>query len=111
LLGAQVDLLPALIVYAGLSADLVTVALLAFLGGLGFDALSANPLGVSVLPLFAIGLAIYANRELILRDQTFAQWSLGLAASAAAPPLTLVILLTTGHKPLLGWGSLWQWLV
>jgi cell shape-determining protein MreD len=111
LLGAQVDLLPALIVYAGLSADLVTVALLAFLGGLGFDALSANPLGVSVLPLFAIGLAIYVNRELILRDQTFAQLLLGLSASAAAPLLTLVILLTTGHKPLLGWGSLWQWVV
>jgi hypothetical protein len=27
--------------------------------------LSANPLGVTVLPLFLIGLAIYANRELI----------------------------------------------
>ncbi len=110
-LGAQVDLLPPLIVYASLSASLPTVALLSFLGGLWFDSLSANPLGVSVLPLFAIGLAIYANRELILRDQTFAQLVLGLTASALAPLLTLVVLLTAGHKPLLGWGSLWQWSV
>jgi rod shape-determining protein MreD len=110
-LGAQFDLLPPLMVYASLSASLTTVALLAFLGGLWFDSLSANPLGVSVLPLFVIGLVVYASRELILREQTFAQVVLGLAASALAPLLTLVVLLTAGHKPLLGWGSVWQWLV
>ena len=33
-LGAQVDLLPALMVYAALNADIVTVSLLAVLGGL-----------------------------------------------------------------------------
>jgi hypothetical protein len=44
-LGAQVDLLPALMVYAALNTDIVTVSLLAVLGGLWFDALSANPLG------------------------------------------------------------------
>ncbi len=111
LLGAQVDLLPPLMVYASLCAGLNTVVLLALLGGLWFDSLSANPLGVSVLPLFMIGLAIYAKRELILREQTFAQVVLGLAASVAAPVLTLLLLLTTGHTPLLGWGSLWQLVV
>ena len=70
-----------------------------------------NPLGVSVLPLFLIGLAIYVKRELILREQTVAQLVLGLSASAAAPPLTLLVLLTIGHMPLLGWGTLWQWIV
>jgi cell shape-determining protein MreD len=111
LLGAQVDLLPPLVVYAGLCTGLTTVALLALLGGLWFDSLSANPMGVSVLPLFAIGLAIYVNRELILREQLLAQLALGLAASAAVPVLTLLVLLTTGHTPLFGWGSLWQWTV
>src|SRR5712671_1676148 len=84
-LGAQIDLLPALIVYSSLCAGMITVALVAFLGGLWFDSLSANPLGVSVLPLFIIGLAIYSTRDLILRDQTFAHLVLGLGASAAAP--------------------------
>ena len=110
-LGAQVDLLPPLVVYAALTSDLATIGLLAFLGGLWFDSLSANPLGVSVLPLFVIGLAIHLKRELILREQAFAHLVLGLAASAAAPVLTLLVLLTTGHTPLLGWGTIWQWLV
>jgi hypothetical protein len=64
-----------------------------------------------VLPLFLIGLIIYSQRELILRDQLFAQSVLGLAASALVPALTLLLLLTKGEPPLLGWGSLWQWIV
>lgn len=111
LLGAQIDLLPALVVYAGLRTGLSTMTLVAVLGGLLFDALSANPLGVTVLPLFLTGLILYRQRELVLRDQPFAQFILGWAASAAVPALTVLILLTSGHSPLLGWGSLWQWSV
>ena len=109
--GAQVDLLPGLMVYAALNADIVTVSLLAGLGGLWFDALSANPLGISVLPLFAIGFVINVQRELILRELPFAQFILGAVASALAPVLGVLLLLTGGREPLLGWGSLWQWLV
>jgi len=111
LLGAQVDLLPALMVYASLYGSLTTVCLLALLGGLGFDSLSANPLGTSVLPLFLSGLAIYSNRELILREQIFAQVVLGFAASLLTPVLSLLWLLTTGHEPLFGWGTIWQLIV
>ena len=111
LLGAQIDLLPALMVYTGLWGGLTALCLVSFLGGLWFDSLSANPLGISVLPLFAVGLAVYVARELILRDQLFAQLVLGLIASAITPLLKLVLLLTTGHGPLLGWGTLWQLLV
>jgi cell shape-determining protein MreD len=109
--GAQVDLLPPLMVYAALCTGLSTVALLAVCGGLWFDSLSANPLGVSILPLFAVGLAIHLKHELILRDRTFAQLVLGLGASALAPVLTLLLLLSSGHAPLLGWGTLWQLVV
>jgi cell shape-determining protein MreD len=111
LLGVQIDLLPALMVYAGLSTGLTTVALTSFLGGLWFDSLSANPLGVSVVPLFLVGWAIHASRELVLRDQPFAQLVLGFAASLAVPLLTLLVLLTSRHMPLLGWGTLWQLVV
>ena len=89
-LGAQIDLLPPLMVYAGLCTGITTVTALALAGGLWFDSLSANPLGVTVLPLFAAGLAIHLNRELILRDETFAQLVLGLSASAATPLATLI---------------------
>ncbi len=108
LLGAQIDLLPPLVVYAALFSNLTTVALVSVLGGLFLDSLSANPLGVTVLPLFVVGLAIYLGRDLILREQTFAQVVLGLSASAAVPVLTVVSLLTLGRVPLLGWGTLWQ---
>ncbi len=107
-LGAQVDLLPSLMVYAGLRAELPAVALLAAWGGFCLDSLSATPLGISILPLFIAGLAVYSSRELVLRDQTYAQFLLGLAAAAGVPLMTLLLLLTTGHKPLLGWGTLWQ---
>ena len=110
-LGAQIDLLPPLMVYASLYTGITTVALLALAGGLWFDSLSANPLGVTVLPLFAIGLAIHLKRELILRDQTIAQLVLGFGASTAAPALTMLLMLSMGHAPILGWGTLWQWVV
>lgn len=110
-LGAQVDLLPPLMIYAGLTCGLGTVAMTACLGGLWFDSLSVNPLGVSVVPLFAVGLLAHFAREFVLREQTFTQVTFGAIAGAAAPFLTIVLLLTIGQKPLLGWGSLWQWLV
>jgi len=107
-LGAQVDLLPALMVYAALRTNLATMALLAMFGGLCFDTLSANPFGITMLPLFGVGFVLHVRRELILRDQVFAQFVLGLAAGAATPTLTLLLLLTGGYAPLAGWGSLWQ---
>jgi hypothetical protein len=111
LFGAQVDLLPVLMIYAALNTNVVTVSLLAVLGGLGFDALSANSLGVSILPLFAVGFPICVRRDLILRELPFAQVVLGAAASAVVPVLGILLLLSGGQQPLLGWGSLWQWLV
>jgi len=110
-LSAQVDLLPALMVYAALDADIVAVSLLAVFGGLWFDTLSANPPGVSILPLFVVGYVIWLQRELILRELPFAQLVLGAIASAVTPALSVLLLLTMGQQPLLGWGSLWQWLV
>jgi cell shape-determining protein MreD len=111
LLGAQIDLLPALVVYAALETNIVVVSLLAVLGGLWFDSLSANPLGLTILPLIAVGFPIFLQRDLILRELPFAQVILGGIASAVIPLFAVLLLLTAGQKPLLGWGSLWQWIV
>ncbi|HZQ46734.1 MAG TPA: hypothetical protein VFC07_06980 [Verrucomicrobiae bacterium] len=110
-LGAQIDLLPALAVYASLRSNLLTITLLAILGGLWFDTLSNNPLGITVLPLFVPGFLIYLRRGLILREQYFARFILGLISSATVPALTLLLLLSTRQTPVLGWGTLWQWVV
>ena len=110
-LGAQIDLLPPLMVFAALNAGLTTIAALAIFGGLWLDTFSANPPGISILPLMLVGFPIYLRRDLILRDLPFAQFVLGAAASAAVPALTLLMLLSGSTEPLLGWGTLWQWLV
>lgn len=110
-LGVQIDLLPALMVYASLSSGLVTVSLLAVCGGLWFDSLSANHLGVSIVPLFLIGFAVQQFRHLVFRDQTYTQLVLGFAASGLAPLIALAMILSSGGEPILGWGTLWQWFV
>src|SRR5262245_33699323 len=81
--GAQVDLLPSIMVYAGLNCGLGPITALAVCGGLLQDSLSANPLGVSILPLFACGAFIHYHRGLILKDAPFARFILGMSASAA----------------------------
>ena len=110
-LGAQIDLLPGLVVYASLSGGITTVALVATCSGLWVDSLSANPIGVSVLPLFLVGLAIQRSRELILREQGFAQMILGAAATATTTLLTLLLIINTHAQPLIGWFSVWQLVV
>jgi rod shape-determining protein MreD len=111
ILGAQIDFLPGLMVYAGLTNGLVTIALAAVCGGLWFDSLSSNPLGVSVIPLLLIGMLAHRGREVLARDDTVAQFCLGAAASAVQPLTVVFILLNIGKPPLLGWKSIWQWLV
>jgi hypothetical protein len=61
--------------------------------------------------LFLIAFVIYLNRELVLRQEAYAQFVLGTMASAFAPILTVMLLSGSGHKPILGLGSIWQWTV
>ncbi|MBI2949033.1 MAG: hypothetical protein HYY23_15440 [Verrucomicrobia bacterium] len=110
-LGVQIDLRPALMVYCGLRTEWTTLSLVAVLGGLWFDGLSANRLGISILPLFVIAFLVHLNRGLILREQHYAQFVLGTAASAASPALTILLMVGVGQMPLIGWGSIWQWLI
>ena len=109
--GAQIDFLPALMVYAGVTNGRFTVVLTAVCGGLWFDSFSANPLGVSVLPLMVIGLLAHRGRDLLASEHPAAQFLLGAAASALQPLAVLFILLNIDALPLLGWKSIWQWAV
>ena len=106
--GVQIDLLPSLVVYASLSSGVVTLSLVSVCGGLWFDSLSANPIGVTILPLFLTGLFIQRSREMILRHQPFAQFVLGASASAAVPLMSVLLLVNTHVHPLVSWFSLWQ---
>ncbi len=111
LLGAQLDLLTPLVVYAALLGHPATLATLATLGGLWLDALSVNPFGISILPLYLTGFLIQRNRELIQSDHPQTQWIVGLIACTLKLVLTLVLLLSLDHPPHLGWDTLWTLLV
>ena len=84
LTGAQVDLLPGLVVYVALAHGSRPVAIFSLVAGLLYDSVSVNPLGISVIPLLLIGMGVCQKRELILKDQRYAQVVLGMAASAIA---------------------------
>lgn len=111
LFGAQVDLLPALMVFASLRLGVGSIVALALIGGFSMDALSLNPLGASPLPLCVVGMLIHLKREQVLRDEVVAQSLLGMAASAAVPLGTLLMILSAGESPLLGFGFVWDLVV
>ena len=102
-LGFQPDLTPALLVCAGLTLHAGHVSTSAMLTGLWLDSLSANPLGLSVLPLFIVGWAVFTFRDLIMRDELVAQFYLGTAAGAAVPLLQVWLLWLVDVAPLFGW--------
>ncbi|MCU0789271.1 MAG: rod shape-determining protein MreD [Verrucomicrobia bacterium] len=108
LLGAQVDLLPALMTFTALRLGVGSIVALAFVGGLSLDALSLNPLGVSPLPLCLVGMGLHMKRDQILRDEVFAQFVLGVAAGVVVP------LGLPEPRPGWGWGFcgiswFWEW--
>ncbi len=97
-LGAQIDLLPALMVYAGLTHGFTTIVLLAVCGGLWFDSLSLNPLGVSVLPAVGDRAAdLSGPRPALARTSSSPKscWARRPERAATAGG-TLFILLNTG---------------
>ncbi|MBL9138248.1 MAG: hypothetical protein JNK85_20435 [Verrucomicrobiales bacterium] len=100
-MAAQPDFVPGLVVYSALSSSLPTTAATALLGGLGMDALSAGPFGLSVLPLMSLGVVLHLRRDLLLRDSTWAQAALGGASAVAVMVISLLLLFVL-------WPLLWD---
>ena len=109
--GAQVSLLPALMVYVALSSSLPNVALLGVVGGLAQDSFSANPLGVTTVALSLTGVLLHYKRDLVLRDQAYAQVMTGFIASALVPTCVVLALMNTRNPVPLSGLLLRQWLV
>jgi len=101
-LGAQPDILPALVVYAAFNGSLSTTAGVAIMAGLSYDALSSGPFGLTVLPLTILGVLLHRRRDLVLRDSAWTQASLGAVATLAVTVLSLTLLWVFG--PLVGTG-------
>jgi rod shape-determining protein MreD len=111
LTGAQLDVLPGMMVYAAMAFRTDVVLGCGCLFGLFYDSLSANVFGSTFVSLAVIGLSASRFRELLLSDQFITHWVLGLIASGVAPLISVLIQNLSGNQPLLGLGSLWQWLI
>jgi rod shape-determining protein MreD len=106
-LGGQVDLLPVIVLYVGLKRSLVCLFLVVLWGGLWYDSLSDNPMGTSVLSLIAPGFLAHKHREFLMRDDPWVQFALGGIACLLCPGITLLQLTSAGRSPLVGWGTVW----
>ncbi len=91
LAGAKLDLMPAVVVFAALFATWRRALLVAVTGGLLLDALSLQPLGLSIPPLAVAAAAINHFQRVLYRDNILLQMALGGATSLA--------------------GSVWTWLL
>jgi len=108
-LGTQLDPLPALMLVVALRAPIATIALLAIFASLTQSALSSNPLGLSLLPLYALGFTVHINSHNLSHYRTGSRFALGAAAGAIIPLMSLALLFLINKEPLIGWFSLWQW--
>ncbi len=111
LLAVRIPLLPAVVVYGALRGGPGVLTATATLGGLGLDSLSANPLGLSVIPLLLAGLVMRHFESMLLRDLPYAQFMLGAAAAALLFVMSLGLLLTLHQEPVLGWATVWRGVV
>ena len=107
-LGLVPGLIPALLVYAALTSHLVVVSGLAVFAALSLDSLSANRLGASLAPMFTVVFLIHTRQHLILRDQLYAQFWLGLGAGLFVPLATLALLSMGQVPPISGAPTVWH---
>jgi len=109
--GAQLDPLPALMLAVALRAPITTIAILAVFASLTQSALSSDPLGISLLPLYFMGFILHINSHNLSHHHIGSRFALGAGAGAVIPLVTLALLLITNKEPLIGWFSLWQWAI
>ena len=62
-----------------------------------------------MLPLFILGMLVHFNKRRISHQHIGSRFTLGAIAGALIPILTLCLLLLSGHQPIIGLYSLWQY--
>ena len=109
MLGTQLAPLPPLMLATALRTPITTIAILAIFASLTQSALSSDPLGLSLLPLYTLGFIVHINSHNLLHHHIGSRFALGAIAGAMIPLMSLALLLLTNKEPLIGWFSLWQW--
>ncbi len=104
LAGVKLDLMPAMVVFGALFASWNRALFVAVACGLLLDALSFQPLGMSVAPLAVGAAAINHFQRVLYRDNILLRAALGGAISLAASLWTWLLLqFSTTPLPLQFW--------
>ena len=111
LFGAQLDPLPALMLVVALRSPISTIGMLSIFGSFAQSALSSNPFGLSLIPLYLFGFIVHLYSRSLYHHHSGSRLALGAAAGALIPIMSLGLLLVTNKEPLFGWFTLWQWAV
>lgn len=111
LLGFQFNLVPGLVVYAAIHFRFFAALGCAATLGMMYDLLSANPLGTTLLAYTIVTFLAAYFREVLLSEQFTAQFVLGGSATLASILISWVVLQITGAQPLVGFWSIWIWLL
>ena len=111
LLGAQLNPLPALMLVVALRSPISTIGMLSIFGSFAQSALSSNPLGLSLIPLYLFGFIVHMYSHSLSHHHSGSRLALGAAAGALIPIMSLGLLLLTNKEPLFGWFTLWQWAI
>lgn len=107
-LGTPLSAIPALLVYVALTHGLALTAALGLVAALWLDSLSASRFGASILPMVLFGFAVQTRGHMILRDQRFAQFWLGVMGGVLVPLGTAGLLQLGQRQPSWTVGTWWQ---
>jgi cell shape-determining protein MreD len=110
-LGTPFNVVPALLVYAALTHGLWLTTVFSAVAALWIDSISASTFGVSLMPMFLYSFMVQTRGHLILREQRYAQFWLGLAGGVLVPLATAGMLQLGRREPAFTLGTLWQLLV
>ena len=82
LLGAQLNPLPALMLVVALRSPISTIGLLSVFGSFAQSALSSNPFGLSLIPLYLFGFIVHLYSRSLYHHHSGSRLALGAAAGA-----------------------------
>jgi rod shape-determining protein MreD len=103
LAGAKLDLMPAMVTYAALTASWSQALVVAVTCGLLLDMFSFPPLGLSVPPLIVAAMLINHFQKLLYRDHALVQGTLAGATSLGVSLWTGLLLRASDHPLPFDW--------
>ena len=110
-IGSGISFLPAFIVYTAWAQPVWVATCITILSSLWLDALSNQPLGLSLIPFVVVAVVVQDRRQMLVTHEFRMQFWLGAAASLAVNIMTYTLLRLISVDFIASWGTWWILLV